>query len=509
MQIDAVRCGDAAEGGEVEGSLRCEKDDMDPTSRFLDQGELRLMKENINIIEFITGILRDLPEFEDLSTWAIWFIVLKAIFGLPMDDAEFEIFKKLTGREERPESQFKTAWILAGRRSGKSFISAIILVYLAIFRKWKKGKHGVLMCLATDRDQAKVVFQYCCDLLELPILKPYVSRILSETIELKNGLEIGVHTCSYRNIRGRRILACVADEITFWTREISDPQEVIRALKPALFENPDSLLLAISTVYARYGITFDVFAVGYGKDEKDRVIFRAGTLDLNPTYPQEVIDQELAVDPAGASAEYLSEFRSDRESYLSGDVIDAAVIRDRFELEPQKKIRFFAFVDPSGGSRDSMTLGIAHREGKGAVVLDCLREARPPFNPDLVVKDFALIVKSYGLHSVTGDRYSGEWVKQSFRNHGVEYRNAELTKSELYLAFIPLAMAKRVELLDNERMLRQLRQLERRTGGAKDVVDHPPNSHDDLINSAVGALVLAAEEKARGYFAVAPRSMLE
>lgn len=465
------------------------------------------MKENINIIEFITGILKDLPEFENLDTWAIWMIVLKAIFGLPMDDAEFEIFKRLTGREERPESQFKTAWILAGRRSGKSFISAIILIYLAIFRKWKKGKHGVLMCLATDKAQAQVVFKYCCDLLELPILKPYVSRILAEEIEMKNGLTISIHVCSYRSIRGRRILACVADEVTFWTREISDPQEVIRALKPALFENPDSLLLAISTVYARYGITFDVFAEGYGKDEKDRVIFKAGTADLNPCYPAEVIEAELAADPAGASAEYLSEFRSDRESYLSGDVIDAAIVPDRFELEPQKKIQYRAFVDPSGGSRDSMTLGIAHREGKGAVVLDCLREARPPFNPDLVVKDFALIVKSYGLHSVTGDRYSGEWVKQAFRNHGVEYKNAELTKSELYLAFIPLAMAKRVELLDNERMLRQLRQLERKVGGSRDVVDHPAGSFDDLINSAAGACVQAAGRKSGSYFAVSKRPM--
>jgi len=467
------------------------------------------LKENINIIEFITGILKDLPEFEDLSTWAIWIIVLKAIFGLPMDDAEFEIFKKLTGREERPGSQFKTVWVLAGRRSGKSFISAIILVYLAIFRRWKKGKHGVLMCLATDKAQAQTVFKYACDLLELPVLKPYVSRILAEEIEMKNGLALSIHACSYRSIRGRRILAVVCDEITFWTREISDSQEVIRALKPALFENPDSLLLAISTVYARYGITFDVFAEGYGKDEGDRVIFRAGTLDLNPTYPAEVIEAELAADPSGAAAEYLSEFRSDRESYLPAQIIEAAIVPDRFELESQKKIQYFAFVDPSGGSRDSMTLGIAHREGKGAIVLDCLRETRPPFNPDLITKDFALIVKSYGLHSVTGDRYSGEWVKQSFRNHGVEYRNAELTKSELYLAFIPLAMAKRVELLSNDRMLMQLRQLERRTGGAKDIVDHPVGGHDDLINAAAGALVLAAEEKEGGYFAVAERSKLE
>ena len=465
------------------------------------------MKQNISIIEFIRGILKDLPEFEDLSTWDVWFIVLKSIFGLPMDAAEFGIFKLLTGRSEKPKGDFRTAWILAGRRSGKSFISAIILVYLAIFRKWKKARHGVLMCLATDREQAKVVFKYCIDILELPILKTYVKRILSEEIEFRSGLSISIHTCSYRNIRGRRILAVVCDEIVFWSRELSDPQEVIRALKPSLFENPDSLLLAISTVYARFGIAYDVYTEGFGKEEKDRVVYRAGTADLNPCYPKEIIEQELTSDPAGASAEYLSEFRSDRESYLSSDVIDAAIVADRFELEFRKKVVYFAFCDPSGGSRDAMTLAIAHKEETGLIVLDCIREVRPPFNPDLVTKDFSDVVKSYGLKKVTGDRYSGEWVKQSFRNNDIVYGNSELTKSELYLAFIPLMMAKRIELLDNDRMLRQLRQLERKTGGTKDVVDHPSGGFDDAINAASGACVLASGRKEEAYFGVSDGPM--
>jgi len=417
-----------------------------------------------------------------------------------MDAAEFEIFKKLTGRSERPEGDFRTAWILAGRRSGKSFISAVILCYLAIFRKWEKGKHGTLMLLATDREQSRVVFKYCCDILELPILKTYVKRILIEEIEFRNGLTISIHTCSYKNIRGRRVLAVVCDEIVFWSREVSDPQEIIRALKPSLFENPDSLLLAISSVYARFGVAYDVYTEAFGKEEKDRIVYRAGTLDLNPTYPAAVVEAELAADPAGASAEYLSEFRSDRESYLSADVIEAAVIPGRFELEPQKKISYVAFYDGSGGSRDSAVLAITHKEASGLVVLDLVREQRPPFSPDVIIESHAEIVKSYGLREITGDRYSGGWIVDSFKKHGITYKNSELTKSEIYLAFIPLMMAGRVELLDNDRMLRQLQQLERKTGGKKDSVDHPAAGHDDCINAASGACVLTVERKNKPYF---------
>jgi len=51
----------------------------------------------------------------------------------------------------------------------------------------------------------------------------------------------------------------------------------------------------------------------------------------------------------------------------------------------------------------------------------------------------------------------------------------------------------RVELLDNPRLISQLLNLERRTSSAgRDSVDHPPSSHDDIVNSACGALLLAS-----------------
>jgi hypothetical protein len=45
----------------------------------------------------------------------------------------------------------------------------------------------------------------------------------------------------------------------------------------------------------------------------------------------------------------------------------------------------------------------------------------------------------------------------------------------------------------NPKMVAQLCGLERRTtrGTGRDIVDHPPNAHDDLINAVAGALCLA------------------
>jgi hypothetical protein len=161
------------------------------------------------------------------------------------------------------------------------------------------------------------------------------------------------------------------------------------------------------------------------------------------------------------------------------------------ERAPVQGVRYFSFVDPSGGSSDSMTLAIAHRD-KDLAVLDCVRERRAPFSPEAVVKEFAATLRSYGVTAIRGDRYAGEWPREAFRKHGVDYLPAAMSKSEIYLAFLPLVNSSRAVLLDDQRMINQLCALERRTArGGRDSIDHPPGAHDDVANAAAGAVVLA------------------
>jgi hypothetical protein len=109
-----------------------------------------------------------------------------------------------------------------------------------------------------------------------------------------------------------------------------------------------------------------------------------------------------------------------------------------------------------------------------------------------VALEFSQTVKRYGIASVTGDRYGGEWPVEQFRKQGIEYQTAELTRSELYLELLPMVNSGAVELLDNTRLLAQLAGLERRVGrSGKDSVDHRPGGFDDVANSAAGALIHA------------------
>ena len=163
------------------------------------------------------------------------------------------------------------------------------------------------------------------------------------------------------------------------------------------------------------------------------------------------------------------------------------------ELPKVKNVSYQAFTDPSGGRADSFCLAIAHREEKSErIVLDRLEERRPPFGPQDVINEFSEIVKEYGIHEITGDRYAGEFVTQGFRKNGITFKNSELDKSSIYLEFEPMLAQGQAELLENERLRQQLRGLERRTrSGGKDRVDHYPGGHDDLSNTVAGACVLA------------------
>jgi hypothetical protein len=230
------------------------------------------------------------------------------------------------------------------------------------------------------------------------------------------------------------------------------------------------------------------------------LVVQADTRTMNPSVPQSVIDRAFEQDPVNASAEYLAQFRSDVGSFLDGDLIERAIETGRRERAPIEAVHYWAFTDPSGGSHDSFTLAIGHHE-KERLVLDVLRGITPPFDPSVVVKEFATILKSYRCDRVTGDHYSGQWVVESFEKEGVTYRHSDRNKSELYLETLPLFAQGCIDLVDYQRLTMELMQLERRTArSGKDSVDHAPGGHGDLANSCCGVLALLAREGARPKF---------
>jgi hypothetical protein len=76
------------------------------------------------------------PAFKDLSSWRSWLAFLAGLFALPMSEVEADLWRDCTGRSTLPSKPFSEAWLVCGRRSGKSFTMALLGVYLATFRAY-------------------------------------------------------------------------------------------------------------------------------------------------------------------------------------------------------------------------------------------------------------------------------------------------------------------------------------------------------------------------------------
>ena len=272
---------------------------------------------------------------------------------------------------------------------------------------------------------------------------------------------------------------------------------------------PGAMLLCASSPHARRGALWDAYRKHHGVDGDDVLVWQAATREMNPTVPQSFIDKHVLEDPARAAAEYGAVFRVDLEAFVAREVLDRCVVVARRELPRIEGVRYCAFVDPSGGSANSMTLAICHVEGDGSgasrVVVDVVRERRPPFSPDAVVEEFSALLKAYDVTSVRGDRYAGEWPRERFAVHGIDYVAAGKPKSDLYRDLLPVLNSGRVELLDHAKLIVQLLGLERSTArGGRDSIDHAPGAHDDIANAVAGVIVTALAAVTQDAVIVAP-----
>jgi hypothetical protein len=118
---------------------------------------------------------------------------------------------------------------------------------------------------------------------------------------------------------------------------------------------------------------------------------------------------------------------------------------------------YHAFCDPSGGSSDSFTLAIGHKDlATKVMIVDAVREVKPPFSPEQVTIEFAQLLKSYGVGKVISDKYGGEWPKELFGRHSIRFEQSARPKSDLYLELLSAINSRRVALLDNARLISQL-----------------------------------------------------
>jgi hypothetical protein len=453
------------------------------------------------------------------ESWDGWRAVLRAAYALPMTDAEIEFFRTVAERDP-PKSRVREMWIAVGRRGGKDSVASLIAAYsAALFSesdRLRPGERALVMCLAVDRDQAKVILNYTRSYFsDLEPLKDMVVRETADGFALENGVDVAISTSSFRSVRGRPILCAIFDEVAFWRDEnsASPDDEVYTAIRPGAASIPGSMIIGISSPYRKSGLLYSKFKKHFGQDG-DVLVIRAPTRALNPTIPQEIIDEALADDPIGARAEWLAEFRSDISGYVDLEVIESAVDRGVTVRSPKSGVHYVSACDPSGGVRDSFVCAVSHDE-QGVAVLDALLEIRAPFDPAAATERVVGLIKSYGLKATTGDKYAAEWVVSAFGQHKIDYQHSERDRSKIYADCLPLFTSGRARLLDNPRLVNQFASLERKTSSlGRDKIDHGVGGSDDACNAAALAMVLASagpdwSRPGAAYLAIAREEMAQ
>jgi hypothetical protein len=131
------------------------------------------------IVEAMEGIFK--PWFPG-DTWDGWKAVLKAMDALPMTADEIEFFKTIAGDREPPARRVSELVAACARRTGKDSVASLIGAFgSATFDqqdKLRPGERAQVLCLACDRDQAKIVLRYVKSYFDrIPALKAMVTRV--------------------------------------------------------------------------------------------------------------------------------------------------------------------------------------------------------------------------------------------------------------------------------------------------------------------------------------------
>jgi hypothetical protein len=141
----------------------------------------------------------------DAASFAPWKPFLAALYGLPLDSAAATLYAQCTARVAPPRGPARAAWLVCGRRGGKSFTMALIAVYQALFRDWRPflspGEMAVIQIVAMDREQSRIITDYIKGILRAaPLLAQFAHAATASSIDFAGSVSIQIATRSFRSI---------------------------------------------------------------------------------------------------------------------------------------------------------------------------------------------------------------------------------------------------------------------------------------------------------------------
>jgi hypothetical protein len=463
--------------------------------------------------------------------------LLKIVYGLPLAGRELDIWAAtqekaavdylgyithVTPLEYQPRT-YRSVWAVMGRRSGKTDgLASTIVAYEAAMggheQYIRKGQRALCFQIAQDLRMARYSLHFIRATLESsPLLNKMVTDVTADRIDLKNGLTIATVPPTVKSVRGYACPVFVNDEVGSWYQESDSANpdyEIYRATLPGQLQFPDALDVGISTPWNKAGLLYKMYSAGtlgwkvpdpLPREEYRNLLVLHGTTAMmeNPLVTRPFLEEEYRRDPEAFDRECLASFQDSISGFIPTAAVDRALTLGLLERPWIPDTQYVGAID-AGFRHDSFTFAVVHRDPRGHLLQDCIREWRPrpgsPIDPEPVLREIKHILSNYGIKLVYGDQYQLEALQSLARHMNMAIIGIDLTgksKAKILGSMQQLFMQARLHLLDHHEQAKQVKMLERKLSDRGTVlVAAPPGQRDDI------AMVLALACHQAGSFMI-------
>lgn len=458
--------------------------------------------EQVNIIEFATdenflGLsFKERPAQE---------VILRVIYGLPLNNDQLKIYQKLTKNKEEFEAgkAKDEALMCLGARSGKSLLASIIALYESTRRKWAKyrdeGEPGYVIVISTRQKQSEqIIGANCLRLMRRsPNLKYLIKDNTKSELTLRTNMKILSLPCNSTAGRGLPIVCLIFDEIAhFFTEGAKADETIYKALRPRQAQFPGAKLILISTPSAKQGLFWNFYDEGF--EVPGRLTVQAETLLVNPLVDKSFLEKERARDLDNYLREFEAKFAEKVEAFLSYELVENA-LKLAGDLPYKAEFFYYAGIDASGlAGRDKFSLAIAHKQGNN-VYIDKVKSWNLK-DPDPIMKDIKELAGIYHFDRVSIDRYAKGWVENALRKIKLIV-NIRPSLAEIYVNIKSLMLGDRLFLPDNKGIKKAFLNTQAYYGknNALSIAhERNPEGHSDeadAISTAVFDIIMGKKEK--------------
>ena len=393
-----------------------------------------LAREGVpDIIEFIKSPCFLGPD-EDISVAQV--SVLKAIYGLSMSEEEERVFLQLTDGRKARSGGYSEAWIIVGRRSGKT---DKILANCAVFEAFTfdgsslaDGEEAFYPIVAQNVDGANRARSY----IEGKLLKleergweildhgsAQSRAITGKEIRTTMGVTFRCFPCTKAAVRGITAIGAATDESAWWCTEengCNADREVFRALRPtvATFGRRAKRLNATSP-YAEEGAVWDAWEK---RHTSQALVINAPSWVFNPNLPQDFLDNERMNDLSAYLREYGAQFGKEGGSYLDPSEIERAIDKSRPLIVPYEPGHDYRAALDVAFKGDLYVLAIGWMDASGIVnfnVWTWKGSKKAPLDGEVIAEEAAGYLKVFGIDQLPTDQYSDEQVKKDYAKFGI------------------------------------------------------------------------------------------